>query len=103
MHFLGLQGMPRRIPDYPDAFAGWNFIASIGSIISVFAVLVFIKVMVDQMINGHAITRNPWFMLLYFSSMVKGFLKKTFSAKSIEWSIISPPSFHAFLLIPKQS
>ena len=41
MHFLGLAGMPRRIPDYPDAFAGWNLIASYGSYISTVSVLLF--------------------------------------------------------------
>ncbi len=41
MHFLGLAGMPRRIPDYPDAFYGWNNVASFGSIISIFSVLIF--------------------------------------------------------------
>ncbi|MFX5760781.1 cbb3-type cytochrome c oxidase subunit I, partial [Acinetobacter baumannii] len=40
-HFLGLQGMPRRIVDYPDAFAGWNLISSIGSYVSAASVIVF--------------------------------------------------------------
>jgi heme/copper-type cytochrome/quinol oxidase subunit 1 len=41
MHFLGLAGMPRRIPDYPDAFAPFNYIATIGAIISLVSTLFF--------------------------------------------------------------
>jgi heme/copper-type cytochrome/quinol oxidase subunit 1 len=44
MHFLGLAGMPRRILDYPDAYAGWNEVASFGSLISAFSALFFLYV-----------------------------------------------------------
>jgi heme/copper-type cytochrome/quinol oxidase subunit 1 len=47
MHFLGVAGMPRRIPDYPDAYAVFNKIASYGSYISVFAALFFIFVILE--------------------------------------------------------
>jgi cytochrome c oxidase subunit 1 len=51
MHFLGLAGMPRRISDYPDAFAGWNSVASIGSIISVIATLLFFGLVTEALLS----------------------------------------------------
>ena len=49
MHFLGLAGMPRRIPDYPDAYSGWNAIASYGSYISAIGGIFFIYVIYDTL------------------------------------------------------
>lgn len=45
MHMLGLAGMPRRIPVYPNAFAGWNLIASIGASISFISAIYFIYIL----------------------------------------------------------
>jgi hypothetical protein len=55
MHFLGLAGMPRRIPDYPDAFAGWNVIASFGSYISAVSALFFLFVVYHTLTSGKKI------------------------------------------------
>ena len=56
MHFLGLAGMPRRIPDYPDAYAGWNAVASFGSILSAIASLIFFYVVYITLVEGKSVT-----------------------------------------------
>jgi len=47
MHFLGLKGQPRRIPDYPDEFAFWNLISSFGSLITAVGVILLIVLVID--------------------------------------------------------
>jgi len=51
MHFLGVAGMPRRIPDYPDAFYLFNFIASWGSILSIFSLIIFFCLVFDAFLT----------------------------------------------------
>lgn len=52
MHFLGLAGMPRRIPDYPDSYAGWNSVSSFGSYISVVSVLLFFYIVYITLVSN---------------------------------------------------
>lgn len=52
MHFLGLGGMPRRIPDFPDSFSGWNSICSLGSYISFFSALFFFYIVFLTLLDG---------------------------------------------------
>ena len=61
--------MPRRIPDYPDAFSGWNAISSYGSIISVIATILFAYIIYDIFINGKEVSNNPWAIPSYFTSL----------------------------------
>ena len=57
MHFLGLAGMPRRIPDYPDAYAGWNLIASYGSYLSAISSLFFFYVVYHTLVHGKSVNK----------------------------------------------
>src|SRR5690606_17993033 len=85
MHFLGLAGMPRRIVDYPDAYAPWNQIITYGSYISVVGVLVFLVLVVYTLTSGRRIAENPWGE----------------GATTLEWTVSSPPPFHTFEELPR--
>jgi cytochrome c oxidase subunit 1 len=59
-HFLGLAGMPRRIADYPDGFAGWNLISSLGAALALAATLVFLVALAGALVRRRAPAANPW-------------------------------------------
>jgi heme/copper-type cytochrome/quinol oxidase subunit 2 len=100
-HFLGLQGMPRRVSDYPDAFTGWNFISSIGSIISVGATALFLHIVYLQLVKGKAVFGYPWAVPQLFSDYLRILKDKT--APGLEWALHNPPKPHAFTSLPLQS
>ena len=85
MHFLGLQGMPRRYSDYPDAFAGWNHVASMGAFAAGAAVLVFLFMLAEAFMKKRKAGDNPWGP----------------AATTLEWTLSSPPPFHQFNELPK--
>jgi cytochrome c oxidase subunit I len=83
-HFLGLAGMPRRIADYPDAFAGWNLVSSLGSYLSGFGALVFFFGVAHAFVRKERAADNPWGA----------------GATTLEWTLPSPPPFHQYNELP---
>jgi len=100
-HFLGLQGMPRRISDYPDAFSGWNLVSSLGSIVSLISAALFLYVVYIQLDGGEVVGRDPWKSLPFYTDRLQGELSR--NSSSLEWSLSSPPKPHAFVSLPLQS
>ncbi|KAG6736894.1 hypothetical protein POTOM_060185 (mitochondrion) [Populus tomentosa] len=88
MHFLGLSGMPRRIPDYPDAYAGWNALSSFGSYISVVGICCFFVVVTITLSSGNQnkCAPSPWALEQ--------------NSTTLEWMVQSPPAFHTFGELP---
>ncbi len=86
-HFLGRQGMPRRYIDYPEAFAYWNKISSIGALISFSSFILFFGIVIYALLKGKKETRaNYW----------------NEYADTLEWTLPSPPPEHTFETLPKQ-
>jgi len=84
MHFLGLQGMPRRYPDYPDAYAHWNQVATIGYMIMAAGMVIFFVNIIWSLLAGRKAEGNPWGE----------------GATTLEWTLSSPPPFHQFETLP---
>jgi cytochrome c oxidase subunit 1 len=85
MHFLGLAGMPRRYVDYPDAFAGWNYISSVGSYITALGTIVFFIGLFLAFSRKQKTVENPWGA----------------GATTLEWTLPSPPAFHSYETLPR--
>jgi len=101
-HFLGLAGMPRRIPDYPDAYAGWNLVSSFGSIISIVATVFFIYILYDILAQQRfTLANNYWAQPEFFTSHQETNI--TDSAATLEWALTSPPAFHTVNSLPVQA
>ncbi|WP_172326739.1 cytochrome c oxidase subunit I [Mangrovicoccus sp. HB161399] len=87
-HFLGRQGMPRRYIDYPEAFATWNMVSSIGAFISFASFVLFIYIVYVTLTKGERVTaKNYW----------------NEYADTLEWTLPTPPPEHTFEQLPKQS
>lgn len=84
-HFLGLNGMHRRYPDYPDALAGFNYISSIGFVVAAVGALFFMYILYYIFAKGEKVSDNYWGP----------------GATTLEWTVSSPPPFHAFEELPK--
>ncbi len=84
-HFLGLAGMPRRYIDYPDAYAGWNYVSSMGSYISLASTVFFVGMVFYTLAAGRRTEANYWGE----------------GATTLEWTVPSPPPFHTFEELPQ--
>ena len=100
-HFLGMQGMPRRISDYPDAYTGWNLTSSIGSLVSVIATVIFLYLVYKQLKENLESSRYAWKVWEFMSDFLRSLLD--ISSNSLEWILLSPPKAHPYTSLPLAS
>ena len=85
MHFSGLAGMPRRIPDYPDAFAPWNMVSTVGAYIAFASGLLFVYIAIRTIRSGQPVEANYWGE----------------GATTLEWTVASPAPHHTHEVMPR--
>ena len=86
-HFLGLQGMPRRIADYPVGFSQWNYWSSIGYAITAVGTVFFLIMLAEMFLARRKAGANPWGE----------------GAQTLEWTLSSPPPFHQYNELPRMA
>jgi cytochrome c oxidase subunit 1 len=84
MHFLGMQGQPRRMPDITPAFAYWNHIATLGYMVMAASMVIFFINILYAFTLGKKAAGNCWGE----------------GATTLEWTLSSPPPFHQFETVP---
>ena len=77
--------MPRRYADYPDAFAGWNYVSSVGAYVSAAGILIFLFGVAQAFARKAPAENNPWGA----------------GATTLEWTLPSPPPFHSYEKLPR--
>jgi cytochrome c oxidase subunit 1 len=82
MHLIGVEGMPRRVSDYPAQFAGWNLFISLASFVLGLSTLVFLYNIIASWRGGPRAPANPWRSL------------------TMEWQVSSPPPIFNFDKVP---
>ena len=82
-HFVGLAGMPRRIPDYAVQFADFNMISTIGAFGFGLSQLLFVYIIIKAVRGGDKATDQVWD-----------------GAQGLEWTLSSPPPYHSFTIQP---
>jgi cytochrome c oxidase subunit 1 len=85
MHFLGAEGMQRRVPDYADGYAAWNHIASLGYVVMAIGLAFFFVNVILSLATGKKAPDNPWGE----------------GATTLEWTLSSPPPYHQFETLPE--
>ena len=98
LHFLGLAGQPRRISDYPDCYTGWNYISSIGSMVSLVAAFLFIYIVYKQFADKIVLTEIKGALFPEYYNSRNKILK--LKSEQLEFNVSIPPKFHTYNELP---